>query len=96
MTDQITCDNPKILGALMEHIVLNWDDVVNLLIDELVHEEVQEMNRIEWQKTDHTKTKPQSSSTTLADRSMYGKYHDYKTSDLRDIMALFDDYKNLE
>ena len=27
---------------------------------------------------------------------MYGKYHDYKSVDLRDIMSLFDDYLNVE
>ena len=83
----------------MEHIILHWDDVVDLLVDEVIHEEVQELNKIEWRKADHDKatgSKPQSTNTTLADRSMYGKFHDYKTSDLRDIMALFDDYMSIE
>ena len=31
----------------MEHIVLHWDDIVYLLLDELIHEEVQELNNIE-------------------------------------------------
>ena len=34
--------------------------------------------------------------TTLADRSLYGKFHDYKHVDLRDIMSVFDDYLNIE
>ena len=79
---------------------MNWDDVVQLLMDELIHEEVQELNKIEWRRKDHDKDSSQkpgaSASTTLADRSMYGKFHDYKTVDLREIMSLFDDYASLE
>ena len=40
LTESITCENPKVLEVLMEHIVLNWDEIVQLLIDELIHEEV--------------------------------------------------------
>ena len=36
----------------MEHIVLHWDDIVELLFDELIHEEVQELNKIEFKKED--------------------------------------------
>ena len=98
----------------MEHIVLHWDDIVELLFDELIHEEVQELNRIEFKKEDDIKVSRGSPGkdsatllntkqrhtmegyTNLADRSMYGKYHDYKSVDLRDIMGLFDDYLNIE
>ena len=75
----------------MEHIVLNWDDIVYLLLDEIIHEEVQELNSIEL-KTVGLPTQ----KTHLADRSMYGKYHDYKSVDLKDIMGLFDDYLSAE
>ena len=33
---QLTCENPKILEVLMEHIVLNWEDLgEELLKDEI-------------------------------------------------------------
>lgn len=101
----------------MEHIILHWDDIVELLFDELIHEEVQELNKIEFKKEDdlavvnasknnspgkeatilNTKQRHNLTGyTNLADKSMYGKYHDYKSVDLRDIMGLFDDYLNIE
>lgn len=91
LTDSLTCENPKILEILMEHIVLNWDDIVYLLLDELIHEEVQELNSIELKFNGVPTPK-----THLADRSLYGKYHDYKSVDLKDIMGLFDDYLSTE
>lgn len=103
LSNQLTCENPKVLEVLMEHIVLHWDDIVQMLLDELIHEEVQELNQIEWRKVDHDKATGSASqgghnlqSTSLADRSMYGKFHDYKSVDLRDIMSLFDDYMDIE
>ena len=55
LSDSLTCENPKILEVLMEHIVLNWDDIIERLLDELIHEEVQELNAIEWRKADDEK-----------------------------------------
>ena len=91
--NSLTCENPKILEILMEHIVLHWDDIVYLLLDELIHEEVQELNSIEMKLSGE---QPPVQKTNLADRSLYGKYHDYKSVDLKDIMGLFDDYLNTE
>lgn len=34
----------------MEHILINWDEIVELLFEELIHEEVQELNKIEFRK----------------------------------------------
>ena len=98
LAEDLTCEDPKILEVLMEHIVLHWDDIVELLFDELIHEEVQELNKIEFKKEDENIIPKQSSAskTSLADRSMYGKYHDYKSVDLRDIMSVFDDYLKIE
>ena len=99
LAEDLTCEDPKILEVLMEHIVLHWDDIVELLFDELIHEEVQELNKIEFKKEDNNVIVKQRNSpgkTTLADRSMYGKFHDYKHVDLRDIMSVFDDYLNIE
>lgn len=28
LTENLTCENPKILEVLMEHIILHWDDIV--------------------------------------------------------------------
>jgi hypothetical protein len=36
----------------MEHIILHWDDIVQMLLDELIHEEVQELNSLEWKYGD--------------------------------------------
>ena len=32
--------------------------------------------------------------TKLCDRSMVGKFHDYKSVDLREILGIFDEYNN--
>ena len=32
-------------------------------------------------------------TTKLADKSLYGKYHDYKSVDMRDIMNIFEEYR---
>jgi len=39
-------------------------------------------------------TKP--NATNLADKSMVGKFHDYKSVDLRDITSIFDEYHKAE
>ena len=31
---QVTCENPQLLEALMEHIVLNWDDLGEKLLED--------------------------------------------------------------
>jgi hypothetical protein len=31
----------------MEHLLFHWDDIVDLLVDELIEEEVKERNSIE-------------------------------------------------
>ena len=47
VTDGIAVEDPKLLEALMEHILFYWDDIMACLVDELVEEEVLELNRIE-------------------------------------------------
>lgn len=39
LEDQVTCENPKLLEVLMEHIVLNWED----LGEELLKDEISNM-----------------------------------------------------
>jgi hypothetical protein len=31
-----TCEDPKLLEVIIEHILLHWDDIMAVLIDELV------------------------------------------------------------
>ena len=40
-------EDSKLLEAIMEHMLLHWDDIMVCLIDELIEEEVIELNRIE-------------------------------------------------
>ena len=40
-------EDSKLLEAIMEHMLLHWDDIMVCLIDELIEEEVVELNRIE-------------------------------------------------
>jgi hypothetical protein len=45
--DNFAIEDPKLLGIIMEHILLHWDDIVACLVDELIEEEVIELNRVE-------------------------------------------------
>ena len=40
-------EDSKLLEAIMEHILVHWDDIMAVLIDELIEEEVLELNRLE-------------------------------------------------
>lgn len=61
-----------------------------VLIDELVQEEVIELNRLE------DKVIRGPANPVLADKSMLGKFHDYKNVDLREITSIFEEYKSAE
>lgn len=74
----------------MEHILLHWDEIVACLLDELIEEEVLELNRVEDFRM------KRNAPTKLADRSMVGKFHDYKSVDLREIAKIFEDYDDAE
>eukprot|EP00350_Pseudokeronopsis_sp_OXSARD2_P003037 CAMPEP_0170557376 /NCGR_PEP_ID=MMETSP0211-20121228/24676_1 /TAXON_ID=311385 /ORGANISM="Pseudokeronopsis sp., Strain OXSARD2" /LENGTH=145 /DNA_ID=CAMNT_0010868335 /DNA_START=344 /DNA_END=778 /DNA_ORIENTATION=- len=76
------CENPKLLEAILEHILFHWEEIMEVLIDDLMEEEVCELNKIEEQKGLSPKKKR---STNLADRSVYGKFCDFKSVDVRDI-----------
>jgi hypothetical protein len=41
----------KLLEFIVEMVALHWQDIVDLLIEEVMDEEVQEMNRVENLKT---------------------------------------------
>ena len=46
----MVCENPKILELVLEHILFHWDDIMDVLIDDLLEEEVLEMNKLEKTK----------------------------------------------
>jgi hypothetical protein len=48
LSESLTCENPKLLEVLLEHIIIQWDDICERLFDELVQEEVKELNHIEY------------------------------------------------
>lgn len=73
----------------MEHMLVHWDDIMACLLDELIQEEVIELNRLD-------SLKEKQVTPMLADKSMLGKFHDYKSVDLRDITAIFDEYHKAE
>ncbi len=47
LNNQYTCENVKLLEVVMEHLLFHWEDIVDVLIDDLVEEEVRERNAIE-------------------------------------------------
>ncbi len=71
---------------------------MEVLIDDLLEEEALELNKIEDMKkqADIEDSPKKERSTKLADKSLYGKFHDYKSVDLRDIMQIFEEYKQAE
>lgn len=87
------CENPKLMEVILEHILFHWDDIMDVLIAELLEEEVLELNQIERMKSGHN-SKPKE--TKLADKSLHGKFYDYKSVDLKDIMSIFNEYKEAE
>jgi hypothetical protein len=47
LTEAYSCDNVKLLEVIMEHLLFHWDDITQVLVDELLEEEALERNRIE-------------------------------------------------
>ena len=47
VSDGFAVEDSKLLEAIMEHILLHWDDIMACLVDELIEEEVLELNRLE-------------------------------------------------
>ncbi len=90
IADSYSCEDAKLLEVILEHILLHWDDITAVLIDEIIQEEALELNKIEALRET---TKP---TTLLADRSMHGKFHDYKNVDFRDIQQIFEEYNQAE
>lgn len=85
-----TCEDSKLLEAVLDHILFHWDDIMAVLLDELIQEEVLELNRIEGIGAKSSK------DLHLMDKSMAGKFHDYKSVDLREITSIFEEYRKAE
>jgi hypothetical protein len=77
--------------VIIEHILVHWDDIMDLLIDEIVQDEVLELNRLEERSCTKETTVP-----VLSSKTMVGKFHDYKDVDLREITTIFDEYRSAE
>jgi|DEB0MinimDraft_12_1074336.scaffolds.fasta_scaffold93223_1 hypothetical protein len=75
----------------MEHIVLQWDDILEKLFDELVQEEVKELNTIECRRNGLPPVRSEPKHVPQP-----WNYQDYQSVDLKDIMGLFDDYLKTE
>ena len=93
LAESLTCENPKLLEVLIEHIIIQWDDICEKLFDELVHEEVQELNHIEYLKHPHQFVIPPSKPV---DKSLINNFQEFKSVDIRDIMSVFEDYNKVE
>ena len=50
-------EDSKLLEAIMEHILVHWDDIMACLVDEIIEEEVIELNRVEQRKRLESKNK---------------------------------------
>jgi len=47
----------KFIGGFIEKLSLNWDDIVNIIIDEIIIDEIHELNEIELNKKNYIKNK---------------------------------------
>ena len=83
----------------MEHLLFHWEDIVDVLLDELLTEEVNERNQIEaklqgkhelpiTEDNYEEEEAPEERQQRVLDRK--------REVDLREIMRIFDDYKRIE
>jgi len=47
----------KFIGKFVERLSLNWDDIVNMIIDEILIDEVYELNELDLKKINYEKNK---------------------------------------
>ena len=83
-----SCEDSKMLEIIIEHILIHWEDITAVLIDELIEEEVISLNKLEDKVIRGNLTQANHAS-----KSMYGSFHDYKDIDFRVITSIFDEYK---
>lgn len=99
INQEYTCENLKLLEVVMEHLLFHWEDIVDVLLDELLTEEVNERNQIEaklqgqhqqanTENDEAEEEAPEERQQRVLDRK--------REVDLREIMRIFDDYKRIE
>lgn len=93
-----TCENLKLLEVVMEHLLFHWDDIVDVLLDELLTEEVNERNQIEakLQGQHHQQTNTDDDELETLEERQQRILDRKREVDLHEIMRIFDDYKRIE
>jgi hypothetical protein len=98
INQEYTCENLKLLEVVMEHLLFHWEDIVDVLLDELLAEEVNERNQIEAKlQGQHQQPNTEGGEEEEAPEERHQRVLDRKREvDLREIMRIFDDYKRIE
>ena len=98
INQEYTCENLKLLEVVMEHLLFHWEDIVDVLLDELLTEEVNERNQIEAKlQGQHQQPNTEGDEEEEAPEERHQRVLDRKREvDLREIMRIFDDYKRIE
>ena len=97
INQEYTCENLKLLEVVMEHLLFHWEDIVDVLLDEILTEEVNERNQIEAKLHGHYPAPQTEEDEEEAPAQRQQRVLDRKREvDLREIMRIFDDYKRIE
>jgi hypothetical protein len=97
INQEYTCENLKLLEVVMEHLLFHWEDIVDVLLDEILTEEVNERNQIEAKLHGHHPIQHTEEDEEEAPAQRQQRVLDRKREvDLREIMRIFDDYKRIE
>ena len=97
INQEYTCENLKLLEVVMEHLLFHWEDIVDVLLDEILTEEVNERNQIEAKLHGHYTAQQTEEDEEEAPAQRQQRVLDRKREvDLREIMRIFDDYKRIE
>jgi hypothetical protein len=97
INQEYTCENLKLLEVVMEHLLFHWEDIVDVLLDEILTEEVNERNQIEAKLHGHYPAPKTEDEEEEAPAQRQQRVLDRKREvDLREIMRIFDDYKRIE
>jgi len=98
INQEYTCENLKLLEVVMEHLLFHWDDIMEVLIDDLLTEEVNERNAIEAKLLGtHLDSQETEEEVVEPPQVRQQRLLDTKRElDLREIMRVFEDYKRIE
>lgn len=95
LSDAYTCDNIKLLEVVMEHLLFHWEDITDLLIDELIEDEANERNRIEAALQGRARPTVVMGEESVP-RKQEHPVREVQSVDMRDIMRIFEDYTKTE